>query len=1006
MPNHLTDADLQRFHAGEMNPDEKAQLVDHLAQCGECSERNGKLLKSHDDVLAQARGIPATMSAVAPPPSPTPSRPDRVGPYRILEEIGEGGMGTVFLAEQTEPIRRRVALKIIKLGMDTKSVIARFEAERQALAMMEHPNVARILDAGTTPEGRPYFVMEHVQGERITDYCDRHRLTMEARLGLFMDVCHAVQHAHQKAIIHRDIKPSNILVTVKDGKPIPKVIDFGVAKATEQKLTESTVYTEQGQLIGTPEYMSPEQAEMTALNIDTRTDIYSLGVLLYELLVGTLPFDSVSLRGAGYAEIQRIIREVEPPRPSTRLSALNEKDSDTAARRRASDLSTLVRHLRGDLDWVIMKALEKDRTRRYETANGMAMDIHRYLKNEAVIARPPSTSYRVRKFVRKNRGLVIGTVIVVFALSVGLVATALQWQRAEDNEQEARLAAQGEREAAARERDARVLADANAQEANLAKEEVLRLADLKRLADARAAADDLWPAHPENIEAMKTWLHEEAGPLRDNLPKHRATLATLRDQALEYDPEQQRHDRETHRLAGELSEKKEQLPKLREQLEKARVGKNEDVEKQAKEIADLEQSITDTGQRIDELESTVQERRTWQLNDDAQQWQHDTLAGLVVDLEAFVDEDPKKGALAGVEERLDFARTIEEQSITGSDVAAAWAEAIADIGALEVYGGLRLRPQLGLQPLRRDPRSGLWEFWHLQTGTRPEPNPDAEALNRWILSGDTGLVFVLIPGGSFQMGAQKDDPEAPNHDPGAEDDESPVHEITLDPYFISKYEMTQGQWLRFTGSNPSNYGVDWKWGEEKLRPDGTIHENTAWNPVEHVSWIDCTETLERMALALPTEAQWEYAARAGTTTVWWTGDDKVSIGAQRAGNLADAWTKSQGGPATWDYQDWEDNWGVHASAGSFAPNPFGLHDTLGNVWEWARDWHGSYEDDDVEPGSGLRKVFGARARVYRGGSFSSGAAYARSAYRSDNTPESRSHYLGVRPSAPLRLGPQ
>jgi formylglycine-generating enzyme required for sulfatase activity/serine/threonine protein kinase len=997
MPDHLTDADLQRFHAGEMTPDEKAKLLEHLGQCAECSTRNVKLLESHDDLLDQARDIPATMSAVAAPPSQAPSRLDRVGPYRILEEIGEGGMGTVFLAEQTEPIRRRVALKIIKLGMDTKAVIARFEAERQALAMMEHPNVARILDAGATADGRPYFVMEHVQGERITDYCDRHRLTMDARLRLFMNVCHAVQHAHQKAIIHRDIKPSNILVTVKDGKPIPKVIDFGVAKATEQKLTESTVYTEQGQLIGTPEYMSPEQAEMTALNIDTRTDIYSLGVLLYELLVGALPFDSVMLRRAGYAEIQRIIREVDPPRPSTRLSALDQQDSTTAAKRRASDLHTLVRHLRGDLDWVIMKALEKDRTRRYETANGLAMDIQRYLENEAVVARPPSASYRASKFVRKNRGSVMAASVVFLALVVGMIGTAAQYyraegerERAEQNEQEARSAAESEQAA-------RVLADENAKEANRAKEEVLRLADLKRLADARAAADDLWPAHPENIEAMKTWLREEAGPLRGNLPKHRATLAALRDQTLEYDLEQQRYDRETHPLAGELTDKKQQLLKLREQLKEARGKEIEDPEKQAKEIADLEESVTETEQRIAELEDTVQERRTWQFADDAQQWQHDTLAGLVVDLEAFVDEDPKKGTLANVEERLDFARTVEEQSITGPDVAAAWTEAIADIAKIEVYGGLRLQPQLGLVPLRRDGDSGLWEFWHVQTGARPEPNPDSEALNAWILTGDTGLVFILIPGGTFQMGAQMDDPDAPNYDPEARRNESPVHEVTLDPFFISKYEMTQGQWLRFTGSNPSSYGSNFR--------KGRMHENTAWNPVEQVSWCVCRKILGRLGLVLPTEAQWEYAARARTATAWWTGDDKASIGAKRAGNLGDARTRSQGGPVGWHYEVWDDYWMVHAPAGRFAPNPFGLHDTIGNVWELCRDWSGSYTDDDVEPGSGLRRVFGARRRASRGGSFRDGAPLARSADRGNDPPEGRSSNLGVRPARALLRSP-
>jgi serine/threonine protein kinase/tetratricopeptide (TPR) repeat protein len=386
-------------------------------------------------LLEQIREIGPTVEI--PPPrriAELETRPDRVGPYKILEQIGEGGMGTVYLAEQAEPIRRRVALKIIKLGMDTKQVIARFEIERQALAMMDHPNVAKVLDAGATSEGRPYFVMEHVQGERITDYCDRHRLTTKERLLLFMDVCHAVQHAHQKAIIHRDIKPSNILVTVKDGKLIAKVIDFGVAKATDHNLTEHTVFTEQGQLIGTPEYMSPEQAEMSALNVDTRTDIYSLGVVLYELLAGALPFDSKSLRRAAFNEIQRIIREIDPPNPSTRLSSLGD-DSTTAAQKRRTDRAGLERQLRGDLDLITLKAMDKDRTRRYATALELSSDIKRHLDHEPVVATPPSAGYRASKFLRRNRGPVAALAAVVLALAIGMTVATIQYLRVAEQRQ-------------------------------------------------------------------------------------------------------------------------------------------------------------------------------------------------------------------------------------------------------------------------------------------------------------------------------------------------------------------------------------------------------------------------------------------------------------------------------------------------------------------------------------------------------------------------------------------
>jgi serine/threonine protein kinase len=307
-----------------------------------------------------------------------------LGHYKLLEKVGEGGCGVVYVAEQTKPVRRRVALKVIKLGMDTKAVVARFEAERQALAMMDHPNIAKVLDAGATDTGRPYFVMELVRGIRITEYCDQNHLSTKERLDLFIKVCQAIQHAHQKGIIHRDIKPSNILVTLHDGVPAPKVIDFGIAKATEGRLTDATVYTQLHQFIGTPAYMSPEQAEMSGLDIDTRSDIYSLGVLLYERLAGSTPFDTSELMSQGIDAMRKTIREKEPPRLSTRFATLKGEELTTTAKRRSADKSKLMHQLKGDLDWIVMKCLEKDRTRRYETANGLAADLKRHLNNEPI----------------------------------------------------------------------------------------------------------------------------------------------------------------------------------------------------------------------------------------------------------------------------------------------------------------------------------------------------------------------------------------------------------------------------------------------------------------------------------------------------------------------------------------------------------------------------------------------------------------------------------------------
>jgi serine/threonine protein kinase/tetratricopeptide (TPR) repeat protein len=344
-----------------------------------------------------------------------------IGRYKLLQQIGEGGFGLVFLAEQEKPVRRKVALKIIKLGMDTRQVIARFEAERQALALMDHPHVAKVLDAGATEAGRPYFVMEFVEGVAITKYCDRHELSLRDRLDLFIQVCAAVQHAHQKGIIHRDIKPSNVLVAQRDGKPVPKVIDFGIAKATEQKLTERTMFTEFGQFLGTPAYMSPEQAEMSSEDVDTRSDIYSLGVLLYELLTGTTPFDIKTLRSAGITEIQRMIREDEPHRPSTRMTTLGDALA-VVAKLRKTDAKRIKTTLRGDLDWIIMKALDKDRGRRYDSAADFARDLERYLNHEPVTAGPPSVSYRLQKFIRRNRtGVAVGAIAAI-AL-IGFAAT-------------------------------------------------------------------------------------------------------------------------------------------------------------------------------------------------------------------------------------------------------------------------------------------------------------------------------------------------------------------------------------------------------------------------------------------------------------------------------------------------------------------------------------------------------------------------------------------------------
>src|SRR6266704_1243124 len=404
-------------------PEQRAACLDQA--CGgdaALRHRVETLLKAHAAGAFLEEPAPPVVShtlQIFPPVSERPG--DRIGRYKLLQQIGEGGCGVVYMAEQDEPVQRRVALKVIKLGMDTKQVIARFEAERQALALMDHPNIAKVLDGGATETGRPYFVMELVRGIKITDYCDHNNLPTRQRLDLFIQVCQAVQHAHQKGIIHRDIKPSNILIADHDGVPVPKVIDFGIAKATTgQPLTDKTVFTAFEQFIGTPAYMSPEQAKLSGLDIDTRSDIYSLGVLLYELLTGKTPFDAQELVNSGLEAMRRTIREKEPIRPSTRLGTMLEGELTTTAKHRHTDAPKLVHLLRGDLDWIVMKALEKDRARRYETANGLARDVERYMGDEPVVARPPSKMYRFQKLARRNKLAFAAAGAVAATLLVGL----------------------------------------------------------------------------------------------------------------------------------------------------------------------------------------------------------------------------------------------------------------------------------------------------------------------------------------------------------------------------------------------------------------------------------------------------------------------------------------------------------------------------------------------------------------------------------------------------------
>jgi serine/threonine protein kinase/formylglycine-generating enzyme required for sulfatase activity len=1002
----------------------------------------------------------------------------RIGDFRILRKLGEGGMGIVFEAEQGNP-RRRVALKVVRATHLTPELHKRFEREAHVLGLLQHPGIAQIYQAGTADPGdgapQPYFAMELVQGPQLTLYAREQALTSRQRLELLARICDAVQHAHQKGVVHRDLKPGNILVVAEDASSSsttasphahsatrlddvahvgqPKILDFGLARITESDLPAATLQTEVGQILGTVQYMSPEQVTGDSARIDTRSDIYALGVIGYELLCGRLPHD---LQGRGTLEALRMIREEV-----------------------ATPLSSVDRALRGDVETILAKALEKDPTQRYPTAADMAADIRRYLRDEPILARPPSALYQVRKFAARNKVLVGGVAAVFLALVAGLIGTAMGYVEARRNETIA------------------------TQRAN----DVLSLSASKDLDDLAARADKLWPARPERIGDFEQWLTDAreliegraADPARNlkarpSLAQHKAKLVAIRAQALPQTDEERRAERESHPRFVELLAKRseatwrsrmlgleewpnetdaedalasESLPadasalnelawslvdpekpvygselkalvlarraiaaaaeggraSMRDSLawayfrlgrfdealgEELRALDEVDASRKVKfegYVAKLEQSIASwsgeeelTKRRelrdalvteVAELELAVGERRTWEFTDPEASWWQLQLSTLASRLEAL--RDPTRGLIGdnvaepggwGVTKRYEFARTIRERSVDGIEAKARWGEAVAAISASAKYAGLKLVPQMGLLPIGPNPESGLWEFADLQTGEPAVRGADGKL----VLTESMGLVFVLIPGGTFAMGAQSTEPTGPNYDRQALSNESPVHDVTLTPYFLSKYELTQGQWQRFTGHNPSTYG-----------PSTTFagHQQPLLHPVEQVSWTQCVEVLTRLGLVLPSQAQWERGCRAETDSPWWTGVDreslrgKVNLADRAAARARAAW------PDIKDWPDLDDGCVVHAAIGSLPPNPFGLHEVHGNVWEWCRDGYGNYSaDTQADP---VAPTAGASNRVIRGGSFDYAASGARSAYRNSNSPESQNSNLGLRP---------
>jgi len=852
--------------------------------------------------------------------------PRTIGDFHIIREIGRGGMGTVYEAEQIS-LKRRVALKVLPSHLSfSDEAVQKFRREAEAGGRQSHSGIVAVYAVGE--EGGIHYIAQEIVagGFTLADMLDEFREQSEQPPGYFRDtaqliarIADALEHAHDSGVIHRDIKPSNILLT-DDGQP--KVTDFGLAK-----VEDALALSRSGDFAGTPYYMSPEQAMSRRMGIDHRTDIFSLGVTLYEVLTLERPF-----LGETSHEVLKRILLFDPASPH--------KENPRVPR----DLST-----------VCLKAMEKAPEKRYQSMKEFSDDLRRFLSGDVILAKPAGLHVRIWK--RAKRNPVVSAAAGVAVLAIMTFSVVVPWviaaQREAANiviEKEKNEAIAARREAETLRQAAETLAETYAKQAA----ELLRLSDLKNLKDLEEKADELWPVSLEweyGLE-IKNWLFR-AEELLSHLEDHRRTLSELEESLLKTNVSD---------LDGEL--------------------KLEDILPDGTRVKDYEITF------LSHDPESKGEEDFFGL--DEKSWWIETLDRLVKKLEAFVTDETS--AYHSIKKRRDF---IQALSKAATDHEESWKSAVASISdraECPRYDGLLIEPQVGLVPLGRDPESGLWEFAHLQTGAVPRRGPD----RKLILSEETGLIFVLIPPGTFNMGAVRpagDRPlDAPNVDPHAESDEAPVHAVTLAPFFLSKYEMTQGQWERVTGNNPSYYVRENYNPRSNRKGEG----HSVLHPVGQVSWNDCDQVFGRLSLLLPTEAQWEYAARAGTATVWWTGNGVASL--QGAANLCDLHAKKNGAPDGWTCEEsLDDGHLVHAPVGSFRANPFGLHDTIGNVWEWCRDGFGPYTLP-IEEGDGERRVSDARYRVLRGGSFHLTSPVARSAFRLRNTPDPRGHDLGVRPA--------
>jgi formylglycine-generating enzyme required for sulfatase activity/tRNA A-37 threonylcarbamoyl transferase component Bud32 len=826
---------------------------------------------------------------------------------------------------------RLVALKVLSAaGLSTPRALERFLREARIAASLAHPGIATILDSGIW-DGIPYIAMRYVEGrtlaQRLEDATDSGQpLTLEEDSGpttrsetplsrsggrqevmrvvaLVESVARILQAAHEAGVVHRDIKPGNIMLTPA-GDPI--VLDFGLARPVE---SDAPVLTAADEVLGTPAYMSPEQVQST-VSVGPASDVWSLGITLFECLARKRPFAAVT-RHALYQAI------VEEPLP---------------------DIRRLNPAVPRDLAIVLAVATDKDPQRRYADAATLADDLGHVRMRKPIRARPVGNLLRLRRWSQRNPALAVATVCAALGLLISLVLLV------------------------------RTRSALHAYEL---------LADERRLADLiHEAREDLWPAVPERVPAMDAWL-ARARAVSFRFERHRSALQSLREQGTPRTAATE--DAATVRERAALEEERARALNWIKQPKNIKVPGQWDL---------WESRVRSRVRQIDErLAATKEALVTWHFADDRDQWRHEQETEFLAALEDFLADHPHGETLRAIETRRTLALGLRRRSI--EDHAAAWEVARAAVAADARFGGLRLEPQLGLVPIGADPHTGLQEFAHLATGAPPQREPGSGAL---ILTEECGIVLVLVPGGTFTMGSQNENAAAPNFSRWGEETEAPTGDVTLDPFLVSKYEMTQGQWLRATGANPSHLS------ELYLAKGHPPH--TLLHPVERVSWFESDRLLRRLDLVLPTEAQWEYACRAGTETSWWTGVDVNSL--RGAANLADQAARRWG--ATWpSVSDWlDDGHGPHAPVGSYAANPFGLHDVHGNVWEWCLDARRDYRNPPRQ-GDGLRGSAASRdVMVNRGGAYNESARYLRSAQRNALAPDGSHSALGVRPARSLR----